>query len=147
MKKSDPPIIIIKTFPTSIDKVWAAITNLPQMQQWYFDNLPSFEPRVGFETQFSIENEGRTFTHLWKVTEVIPMKKISYNWNYLEYDGDGYVTFELSTVEAGTQLRLTNVITKDYPSDIPEFKRESGIGGWEYLLGTNLTAYLLSSDD
>jgi len=44
--------------------------------------------------------------------------------------------------EEGTQLRLTNIITADYPSDVPEFKRESCIGGWNYFLRESLKRFL-----
>jgi hypothetical protein len=37
---------------------------------------------------------------------------------------------------------LTNIITEDYPSDVPEFKRESCIGGWNYFLGEMLKGFL-----
>ena len=142
MKKTDLPIIVKATYPVSIEKVWAAITKVEQMTQWFFNNIKSFQPSVGFETQFVVQNEGRTFTHLWKVTEVIPLQKISYNWKYQEYSGDGYVVFELTKVPEGTQLQLTSIITKDYPDGIPEFKRESSIAGWEYFIGQELKNYL-----
>ena len=142
MKKTDPPIIIKKTYPVAIERVWSAITNVEQMTQWFFNNIPDFRPEIGFATQFVVENEGRTFTHLWEVKEVIPFQKLSYNWKYKEYAGDGYVVFELSKVPGGTELQLSNIVTKDYPSDILEFKRESGINGWEYLLGDALKKFL-----
>ena len=56
-----------------------------------FENIPEFETHVGFKTQFLIENEGRKFTHLWEVMEVIPNQKIAYNWTYDEYEGEGLV--------------------------------------------------------
>jgi len=142
MKKSEPPIILKVTYPASIEKVWAALTELEKMQQWYFPMLSAFEPKVGFETKFRLEHEGRVFTHQWKVTEVIPEQKIAYDWNYPEYKGDSYVVFELSEVTDGIKLLLTNVVTKDFPQDIPEFKRESGVEGWNYLLGDALMKFL-----
>ena len=145
MKKTDPPIIIKKTYAVSIEKVWSAITEVEQMTQWFFNDIPDFQAKIGFETQFVLENEGRMFTHIWEVKEVIPFQKLTYNWKYKEYAGDGYVVFELSKVPEGTALQLTNIITKDYPSDIPEFKRESGIDGWEYLLGDALKKFLSPS--
>jgi len=98
MKKTDPPIIIKKTYAVSIEKVWSAITEVEQMTQWFFNDIPDFQAKIGFETQFVLENEGRMFTHIWEVKEVIPFQKLTYNWKYKEYAGDGYVVFELSTV-------------------------------------------------
>ena len=142
MKKTDPPIIVEAIYSTSVEKVWAAITEPEKMRQWFFDNIESFRAEVGFETSFAVQSGERTFTHLWKIKEVIPSKKISYNWSYEEYSGDGFVTFEIVEKEEGTQLRLTNIITEDYPIDIPEFKRESCIGGWNYFLGERLKEFL-----
>jgi len=142
MKKTDPPIIVEANYSASAKQVWEAITQLEKMRQWFFDNIESFQTEVGFETSFAVQSGERTFTHLWKIREVIPSKKISYNWRYEEYGGDGFVAFEIFEKEEGVQLRLTNIVTKDYPSDIPEFKRESCIGGWEYFLGERLKMFL-----
>lgn len=142
MKKNDPPIIVEATYSASVETVWEAITQPEKMKQWFFENIESFHPEVGFETSFVVQSGERTFTHLWKIKEVIPSKKIFYNWKYEEYVGDGFVAFEIFEKENGTQLRLTNIITEDYPSDVPEFKRESCIGGWNYFLGERLKAFL-----
>ena len=142
MEKLPPPIIVEATYPASIEKVWAAITELDQMRKWFFENIEDFQPKVGFETKFAIHHEGKTFTHQWKIREVIPYQRISYNWNYEEYDGDGYITFDLEKKDAGTLLRLTDILTAEYPSDIPEFKRESGVDGWNYFLNQQLKDFL-----
>ena len=145
MKKSDPPIIVEATYPTTAEKVWAAITEPNQMRKWFFENIKDFQAEVDFETSFVIKLEDKTFTHQWKIKEVIPYQKISYNWSYEEYEGDGYVVFDLLENEEGTLLRLTSVVTEDYPSNIPEFKRESGIGGWNYFIKQQLKEYLAST--
>jgi len=141
MKKTDPPIIVEATYPVSVEKVWAAITEVDQMQKWFFENIEDFQPVEGFETTFVVKAETKTFTHQWKIKEVIPHQRISYNWSYEEYIGDGYVVFDLIKEGQGTLLRLTNIVTKDYPSNVPEFKRESCIGGWDYFLNQQLKNY------
>ncbi len=112
------------------------------MTQWFFENIKNFEPTVNFETQFVVRNEDRIFTHLWKVTEVIPGKKITYNWKYKEYAGDSFVTFELSKKSNKTELKLTHTVTEEFQDDIPEFSRESCLGGWNYFIGESLNNYL-----
>ena len=52
------------------------------MRKWYFENIPSFKPEVGFKTQFNVQSQHRNFLHIWKVTEVVPKKMITYNWKY-----------------------------------------------------------------
>ncbi|KAA3631479.1 MAG: SRPBCC domain-containing protein, partial [Calditrichaeota bacterium] len=86
--------------------------------------------------------EGRVFPHRWKILRVEPHRLISYSWKFDNYDGDGYVTFELSEEKDKTKLRLTCTITEDFDDSIPEFKRESCVGGWEYFIKQSLKEYL-----
>ncbi len=140
--KDDNPIIAKQTFGASAANVWKAITDLDQMRQWYFPNIPDFRSEVGFETRFLIQNKGRDFTHIWTIKEVIPEKLIGYSWNFEEYPGEGYSTFELTEKENGTGLTLKSYIVKPFPEDIPEFKRESGQAGWDYLIKQSLKEFL-----
>ena len=142
MKKGDAPIIVEQTFSAPIDAVWKAITQLDLMHQWYFDNIPSFRPEVGFETQFNVSSQGRDFLHMWRVTEVVPLQTIAYSWKFADYPGDALVVFELSKQDASTKLKLTCIVRESFPEDIPEFKRESCIGGWEYFIQKSLKEYL-----
>jgi len=87
-----------ETYNTSLQNVWAAITEAEQMQIWYFGQIKSFTPKEGFSTEFLVENKGRKFTHLWKVIEVKVYHKIKYQWRYKEYPGDSVVTFELAEI-------------------------------------------------
>ncbi len=142
MRKNEEPIIVEQTFDTSIDTLWHAITEIEQMRQWYFENIPSFKPEVGFETQFTVQSQGRNFLHLWKVTEVVPMKKITYNWKYEGYPGDSFVVFELFKQNNLTKLKLTHNVQESFPEDIPEFSRESGVAGWTFFIRKSLKGFL-----
>jgi len=142
MSKMDEPIIVEQIFPVPVSTVWKTITDLEEMRQWYFEVLPAFQAEPGFKTQFTISNEGRKFTHLWEITEVIPLKKIAYRWEFEEYPGEGLVEFELFAEGDSTRLRLTSSVIKDFPDDIPEFKRESGVTGWKYFIHERLKDYL-----
>ncbi|NIT55346.1 MAG: SRPBCC domain-containing protein [Aliifodinibius sp.] len=142
MKKHDQPIIVEQSFNAPIERVWNAITDVAQMRQWYFDNIPAFKPEVGFETQFDVQTEQRIFRHIWKVTEVVPQKLISYTWKYEGYPGDSQVMFELFKGNQSTKLRLTHQIKESFPQDIPEFSRESGIEGWKYFIQNSLKEFL-----
>jgi uncharacterized protein YndB with AHSA1/START domain len=142
LKASEEPFVIEQTFNASVDAVWSAITAIDQMREWYFSNIPAFEPEVGFETEFLVTSEGREFPHHWKVTEAVPAKKIAYEWTYENYPGRGLVTFELSQRADETTLTLTNTVPEDFPDTIPEFQRESCMAGWEYFIQRRLTEYL-----
>ena len=143
MDSTTKPIIVTQLFDTSINKVWSAITEVEQMKKWYFPVIDFFEPEVGFETQFIIQVEDRVFQHQWKVIEVIPQKKISYQWKFEGYPGTGVSTFELTEESHQIELKLTFTTLENFPQDIPEFKRESGVEGWNYLIKESLKEYLV----
>lgn len=142
MLKNEPPVIVKQNFSYGIDTVWSAITQLEQMRVWFFENIPAFSPIEGFKVQFSIVNNGREFIHLWEIVEVIPHKKIKYNWRYKGYAGNSFVTFELSENDGTTTLELTHEVTEDFNNKIPEFKKENCRAGWQYFINKNLKSYL-----
>jgi uncharacterized protein YndB with AHSA1/START domain len=142
MKKNDEPIVVEQTFQADADTVWKSITEIDLMRQWYFNTIPSFKPEVGFETQFNVESGGRSFLHLWKVTEIVPLKKIVYNWKYDGIPGDSFVVFELFRQNDMTTLRLTHQIKESFPDNIPEFSRESGVIGWTFFIRKSLKEFL-----
>ncbi|WP_299440899.1 SRPBCC domain-containing protein [uncultured Aquimarina sp.] len=142
MKTTDVPIIVEETFTASVDQVWKAITDVKEMRLWFFDNIESFKPEVGFETQFLVQVEDRKYTHCWKIIESIPNKKITYTWRYEEYPGDASVTFELFEKQHQVMLILSLKVTEDFPSDIPEFTIESCQAGWNYFIGERLKEHM-----
>ena len=143
MKKTDPPVVVEQTIAAPIPKVWKAITELDEMQAWFFEEVETFEPKVGFETQFSIEHEGKTYVHQWKLLEVEPEKRIVFDWQYEHCEGQGKVEWDLSASESGTEFKLTNSVVESFPDDDPAFTRESCEGGWQYLL-ERLNEYVTS---
>ncbi len=136
------PVSVEQTFKTPIKDVWAAITQPALMKQWFFEQIESFVPVVGFSTQFNVNTGNRDFLHQWELLEVIPIQKIIYNWKYNGYAGESLVTFELNAQGDYTILKLTHENTKDYPSAIPEFSRDSCLGGWKYFINERLYKFL-----
>ena len=143
MKTTDPPIIVEQVFNRSAAVVWQAITNVDQMTQWFFKDIPDYIPKVGFKTQFNLQTPNRDFLHLWTITEVIPLQKIVCNWKYKDYAGDSYVTFELFESQDQTKLVLTTTVTEDFDDSIEEFKYESGLVGWNYFIKESLKYFLI----
>ncbi len=142
MENSTEPIIVEQIFKTPVQQVWEAITVLDQMTKWFFPNIPSFKAVVGFETQFIVQSEDRIFPHKWTVTEVIPMKKIAYEWQFDGYPGKAISIYEIEGEGSYTKLRLTAAVLEEFPDHIPEFKRESGVAGWNYFIKGSLKGYL-----
>ena len=142
MNKTEAPIIVEQIFNSNIDKIWNALTNPVEMKPWYFNTINSFEPKVGFETRFVVKVEDRIYPHQWKVTEVVPRKRICYEWQFEGYPGKAVSEFELFEMGIQTKLKLVYKVIEDFPDNIPEFKRQSGVDGWNYLLKNSLKLYL-----
>lgn len=141
MKKTEPPILIEQDFTVSATRLWSALTEPDEMRQWFFPQMADFKAEEGFYTDFLISNEGRNFTHEWTVVEVIPFEKITVRWQFSEYPGDSHVTFSITKSPMGSQLKLQTTVFEDFPDDVPEFRRESGVGGWKYFIQESLPSY------
>ncbi|MGA7160895.1 MAG: SRPBCC domain-containing protein [Bacteroidota bacterium] len=139
----DDPIIIERTFEASVGKVWKAITDLQQMKQWYFPALEHFKPEAGFQTEFNVRNDGKNYLHIWKITEVKPLKKISYEWKFGGFPGNSLVTFELSAIGKKTKLKLSHKGMETFLPDLnPPLAREKFVAGWTALIGDSLKKFV-----
>ena len=88
MNLIEKPIVVEQVFKASTSEIWEAISEFDYMRQWFFVDLKAFNAEVGFETQFNVKSGKRNFLHLWKLTEVIPKKKIVYLWKYGDIEGN-----------------------------------------------------------
>ncbi|MCL3782559.1 SRPBCC domain-containing protein [Prolixibacteraceae bacterium JC049] len=135
-------IIVKQQFDVSASVLWKVITEHSLMIQWFFENIPAFEAKEGFSTQFMVKSDEREFLHLWTITEVISEKKIVYDWNYADYEGKSFVSFVLEENNFGTQLTLTHQVVEPFTANIPEFTSESCRGGWQYFINDRLKEYI-----
>ena len=136
------PIVVEQHFNKRANSVWAAITEQEQMVKWFFDSIPEFKPEVGFETSFDVDSGNRIFRHNWKIIEADAPSKIVYLWSYEDIEGAGTVTFKIFEQDDGALVRVINEGLDNFPENIPEFSRESCIGGWEYFIQDRLKQYL-----
>jgi uncharacterized protein YndB with AHSA1/START domain len=137
------PVVVERTYNAPVKAVWEAITDLEKMQQWYFPMLEEFEPEVGFETRFDVATPGNVYAHIWKIKEVIPFKKISYEWKFGGYPGDSVVSWELFPDGDGTRLVLTHTGIETFRGDLyPDLSRDNFIKGWADFVGTKLREYV-----
>jgi len=136
------PIIISQKINQPIKKVWEAITKLEQMAQWFFEDIPAFEPKVGFKTKFDVVSGDTVFVHLWEIIEVIPLKKIVYSWKYEGMQGDSAVSFELTACDGATVIQVTSTVLEPFPTNKIEFERESGVQGWTFFIKDRLKKHL-----
>jgi len=136
------PFVIERMYNAPIEKVWNALTDKDQMKKWYFD-LAEFKPVVGFKFQFYGQgHQGEQYLHLCKVTQVVPGKKISYTWSYDKYEGISEVSFELFAEGNKTRLKLTHEGLETFPSNNPDFAKQSFSDGWTMLIGTLLKDFV-----
>jgi uncharacterized protein YndB with AHSA1/START domain len=138
------PITMERMYNASLKKLWQAITDNNQMKQWYF-NIAEFKPQVGFEFQFTGEGkEGEKYIHLCKVMEVIPENKLTYSWRYEGFEGNSFVTFELSAEGEKTKLKLMHAGLETFPATNNAFAKENFAEGWNYITGTSLKQFVES---
>ncbi len=135
-------VVVEEIYNAPIEIVWKALTDKAEMKKWYFD-LSEFKPEVGFEFQFTGQGvKGDNYLHLCKITEVIPLKKLQYSWQYENLDGYSLVTFELYQEENKTRVKLTHSGIETFPKDNPDFNIKNFEGGWTELLTKLLKNYL-----
>lgn len=142
MKISDGPIITEHVFLCSKQKLWNALTDLSHMKQWFFPQLNSFQAKIGFECSFDVDSEGINFIHQWRVLKLQALESITLEWNYAGIEGNSELRFDLKPIDDGTHLKVTHKVLEDFISDLPQFERESGIAGWNYLIKESLAKFL-----
>jgi uncharacterized protein YndB with AHSA1/START domain len=140
------PVVVERTFDAPVNVVWRAITDTDRMRAWSFANLESFQPEVGFQTQFNVRKNGKDYLHIWEVTEVVPGRKIAFRWKFGGLPGDSLVTFELAAVGEKTRLTLTHEGLETFqPESHPELARGNFLKGWTQLIGSSLADFFEGS--
>lgn len=134
------PIVFEQILSAPISVVWKAITDKEIMKKWYFD-FSEFQPKVGFEFQFTGGTEENTYLHLCKITEVIENKKLTYSWRYDGFEGNSFVTFDLFNEGDFTRLILTHAGLDSFPQ-IKDFARENFEAGWTEIIGKSLKEFV-----
>ncbi|WP_181368926.1 SRPBCC family protein [Flavobacterium pallidum] len=127
-------LVIEHIYDASGEKTWNALTDIAQMKQWYFPQLADFKPKAGFQTEFNVHHEGKDFVHIWKVTEVIPLQKIAYEWRYAGYPGNSLLQFEISPKGEKTKLTLTHSGLASFkPEEFPALSKDNFMLGWTHF--------------
>jgi uncharacterized protein YndB with AHSA1/START domain len=134
------PFIIERLVNAPVEKVWKAITDKEQMKQWYFD-IPEFKPEVGFEFRFDGGADDRIYTHLCKIIEVVPNRKLKHSWRYKDYEGESFVTWELFPEGNGTRIKLTHEGLETFPP-LADFAKENFVAGWTEIVGKNIKEFV-----
>lgn len=141
MEMNNEPLIIEQEFKAPIELVWRAITEKELMKKWYFD-ITDFKLEIGRKFHFDGGEEGKIYTHICEILEIIPLQKLKYSWKYKGYSGISFVTFELFSLGSNTKLRLTHEGISSFPKDNPDLVRDNFIGGWKFLIHEALKDYV-----
>ena len=124
-------LVVERTLNAPVALVWRSMTTKEAMSRWFFD-LKEFDARAGFEFGFTVEHKGMIFSHLCKITELVPQKKMAFTWRYDGHEGDSLVTFELFDKGEKTKLKLTHEGLETFPKT-PHFAPKNFEGGWNYI--------------
>ena len=135
------PFVIEHTYNAPVEKVWQALTNRDQMEQWYF-KLKEFKPEVGFVFEFEGGPPEKIYVHHCQITEIIPNKKLSHSWTYVGYTGESFVTWELFDEGGKTRVKLTHAGLETFPADNTDFARKNFEMGWTDITGTALKNFV-----
>ena len=136
------PIIVTTTTGHSPERVWAALTKPAEMRRWFFEDLPDFKAEKGFKTEFPVQAPSGVFVHQWEVMEVHPGKNLTVKWRFKGYAGESLVTYTVEEKDGASHISVRAAVTRPFPEDVPEFRRESGVAGWEHFIGRALPQYL-----
>ena len=137
------PFVIERTYNAPVEKVWKAITDKDEMKLWYFD-LKEFKPEIGFKFQFTAAGKDgvKQFVHHCEVIEVKPEQKLTYSWRYEGFEGNSFVTFELSPEGNKTRLKLSHKGLETFPASNPDLAKENFVEGWTYIIGKSLKEFV-----
>lgn len=142
----DTEIVVERTLNAPVEVVWKALTDREQMKEWYFD-IKEFKPEVGCEFRFTGgPSEDRQYVHICKILEVVRLKKLKYSWRYEGYEGNSFVTFELTPEGDSTKVRLTHEGLDTFPADNTDFARKNFVEGWTMIVGTVLPDFVAKKD-
>ena len=101
-------LILDVFYPHPPERVWKALTDSKVVAQWLMPN--DFKPSLGFGFQLYGLRRNGIQTVKGVVLELDEAKRLSYSWDDGEDDAPGIVSWTLSPVDGGTQVRLEHRI-------------------------------------
>ena len=125
------------TYPHSIDRVWAAITDQEQIAAWFIE--ADFKPEVGYAYTFKHDKTVIS----GKVLEVNPVTKLVYTWIISGTGGiETTVSWQLAAVPDGTHLVIQHTGISNYPEEgLATTMFDNYSNGWDHCI-TELKKYL-----
>ena len=142
MSNSNTIEISIET-SASVTQIWSVLTELEHMKKWFFEVIPEFSATEGFYTEFEIAHENRNFRHCWRVLKVVAQSHYTVEWTFTGLPGRGHVTHKITPgPDDKNTITFIDTIVEPFDTSIPEFKRQSSVDGWTYIMNEMLGPYL-----
>jgi len=131
-----------QVYKNSLEEVWRALSDEQAVQKWFFP-VRNYQFEVGSAFTFHESEDSQKFLHKCRFTEIVPMKRIAYSWEYPEYSkGSSAVTWELEPLGASTKVTLTHSGLETFADAGDEFKPENFQFGWDHFVHDVLRLYL-----
>lgn len=124
---------------TTLDELWAALTDADFMKQYWFGNYCESEWTVGSPWQMKYP-DGRVVDS-GQIVEAERPRRLVIRWRHqykpeLEAEGDSYCTMELEPSGSAVKLSITHTIERDHSKLI-----DAVSGGWPKVI-SNLKSLL-----
>jgi len=129
----------------SRSRVWRALTEMSEFQQWFSVECVSGRFAPGERVDFictTPEYKGVKFYLI--VEEMTPERRFGWRWHPgIEKPGEDFsvepfthVVFELDEVDGKTKVRVVETGFDELPPARRERAHEENDGGWEFMLGS-----------
>jgi uncharacterized protein YndB with AHSA1/START domain len=141
-------IELVRVYPVSRERVWAAITEPEQLAKWFVSAVQMEELRVGAPIRFMFEQFGNP---LGIIEVVEPLHRFAFRWPAVPVGADLsvpvtqtynlLVEFTLEDAPEGTRLTFVHSGFARLPADKVEGYQDRDARGWPIVL-TTLETYL-----
>lgn len=143
---TDDAIVLDRTYPHTVAKVWAALTDPAALARWLMPN--DFAPRLGHRFTFIVPPADRDWSGAvaCEVVALDPPRHLAFTWASEPLLPETLVTWTLDAIPGGTRVRLAH--TGFAAGDGRGLRvRDILAGGWPGLLDENLRAWLDATDE
>ncbi len=138
------PIIIDIDLKAPIEKIWKALTNKSDLNEWFFE-VDDFELEIGSHFKFYIGGEEEKYEHICKILIIKENREFSYSWKYPDYAGTSIVTFELSKTGINkTHLSFSHACTEIFSRQKAFLSHQYYIDQWNEKINIALKEYVES---
>ena len=132
--QAPPSLVISRTYPASVDRVFKAWTDANQLGQWFaptddYTTKANVDLRVGHEYRISITHKGgNVHTVIGTYLVIDPPRKLVYTWRWEGAPADTLVTVDFAPQDESTEVTITHERFPDIES------REKHAEGWNGCL-------------